>query len=300
MLVLSAGLLCNAAAHAQEAGCKDNPASACPPAKPPFTASVLEYKSGENHVAPTYPNDRFVKAPWLAIFHVDDPSPVHSNSIHASPGFPAGTEFTTTYPSDGSTKVRAFTFMDYGNYLDGEPMIAPRQIDDITTLTQTWDFGFEETSGAANLTLDWFVFSKNTGTTATIEKEIQVYTDPAPSTVTGFLDRLPVVGTYMSAAIGSTPSETWKVTYQAANGQGVPYYQFRMVDGDGGTLTLHAGTFDLRAAMNWLKAQPQPGHEGTQCLTGSEWFTGVGNGYELLNGTVTLDVKAISTTYTYH
>ena len=284
-------------ANAQGLGCTTSAIPACRPSEPAFTASVLEYKSSTTHVSPAYPHDRFVKDPWLAIFHVNESRSNHSNSIYASPHFPIDAEFVTNYPKDGSTQVRAFTFMDYGNYLDGAATITPRQINDITALNHTWSFRFTETSGAANLTLDWFLFSSSVGTTATIAKEIQIYTDPAPSTVTGFLNHLPVVGSYKSAAIGSTPSETWKVTYQASNAQGQPYYQFRMVDGDGRTQTLHAGTFDLHAAMNWLKKQVVPGHTESHCLQGSEWFTGFGDGYELLNGTATLNVNAITTAY---
>ena len=286
-----------AGAYAQSLACATRAISVCPPAEPVFTANIVEYKSSKARLTPTYPGDRFVRAPWLAIFHVNDKSTNHTNSIYATLSFPSRTEFVTNYPKDGSTKVRTFTFMDYGNYLDAPATIKPRQLDDITALNQTWDFGFIKTSGAANLTLDWFVFSSSAGTTSTIAKEIQIYTDPAPSTVTGFLNHLPVVGSYTSAAIGSTPSETWKVTYQASNVQGRPYYQFRMVDGDGRTQTLHAGTFDLHAAMKWLKKQVVPGHTESHCLQGSEWFTGFGDGYELLNGTVTLNVNAITTAY---
>ncbi len=250
------------------------------PISPVYTASVLETSDGTTQSGPPgYSNDRIASGPWTAIFHINDTTHANSNSIQGTANFPSGSLFSTTYPSDGNTGVRSFVFMDYGNYLDNTALISPSTINNLTAANVTFKFTYPTQTNAGNLTLDQFVFTSSAGSTATISKEIQVYLDPAPTTVTGFLNGLAVVGTYTSAPIGSTPAINWKVTYQPSNSQGVPYYQFRPVDTNGNTAPIHAGTFDLLAAMNYLKAQGK--------LTGGEWFTGFGVGDEALNSTGT-------------
>ena len=231
-----------------------------------------------------------MSGPYCAIFALNDATSIHSNSIYGTANFPTGTEFTSTYPNDGQTWVRALTFMMYGNYLDGSSTIKAAQVNKLQSCSQTWNFTFNKSAGSGNGTIDWFLFSSSAGTTATIIKEIQVYWD-APASTVNWLKTLPIVGTYTVAG------QTWRVTYQAKNTQGVPYFQFLLVDGSGAPLTLPAGTFDLLAAMSWLRTQYVPGQAVNFCLAGTEWFTGFGNGYEILNGTVTLTFNSISTVY---
>ncbi len=266
------------------------------PPLPIYTANVLETSNGTTQSGPPgYPNDRVASGPYTAIFHIDSPSGTSAANSHAIKGtanFPLQTNFVTTFPSDSNTGVRSFTFLDYGNYLDNTPLISPSTINNLTAANLTFNFTYPTQTNAGNLTFDWFAFTSSAGSTATISKEMQVYLDPAPTTVTGFLNNNAMVGTYTSAAIGSTPAINWKVTYQAANGQGVPYYQFRPVDTNSNTVPLHAGTFDFLAAMNYLKAQGK--------LTGAEYFTGFGAGYEALNSSVALTVNAFSPVYSHN
>ena len=285
-----AAVIWGSAAHAQVyVPCS---ASGCWVASP-FTASVLETSNGTTQIGPPgYPSDRIASGPWTAIFHLNDTTHANSNSIQGTANFPNGSLFSTTYPSDGNTGVRSFVFMDYGNYLDNTALISPSTINNLTAASVTFNFTYPTQTNAGNLTFDWFAFSSSAGTTATIVDEMQVYPDPAPTTVTGFLSGLAVVGTYASAPIASTPAINWKVTYQASNSHGVPYYQFRPVDTNGNTAPIHVGTFDLLAAMNYLKAQGK--------LTGAEYFTGFGAGYEALNSSVSLTLNAISANYSHN
>ncbi len=187
--------------------------------------------------------------------------------------------------------------MDYGNYLDGIANgVAASVISKITALTVTWGFSLTETStGAANEVIDLFTFTTSAGTTASIGNEIEIYTDPSPGALE-FINGNGLVGTYISAASNRTPSLRWKVTYQASNYNNAPYYQFSLPRGN----TLHAGTFDLLAAMNWLKTQFVPGQSVNRCLTGAEFFTGFGIGYEELGYTTTMSVNSISAVYTHN
>ncbi len=263
---------------------------------PAFITTIREYNTGSGDVAPSYPNDRIVASPWTAFSARNDTTSVHSNTIQATANFPLQTVFSSAYPAGGGTSAVCSTgFMDYGNYLDGSSNgITAATVNNITSLSLAFNFSYSGSVNSANIVADCFVFSDASGTTAKIVAEVEVYFS-ASAGARSFFAGNPVVGTYTSAAIGTTPSLTWTVTYQASNSQGKPYYQFSLPAGT----TMLAGTFDFRAAFNWLKGQYVPGQTTNYCLTGAEYFTGYGVGYEALNSSISLTVNAVTPVYSH-
>ena len=270
---------------------------------------------------PVYPYERITgPGPWTVFGNnqLSVPYYLRLNAVTLA-GIPNNIVIYAYAPGYTGTNVVTYQDVIYGCYLDGATtLISCIHATDITILQHTYTVNLVTSSvNNQNFCFDFFLFNDNTGTTAQVNCEIQVFLSCSNSAYSGFISGLQIVGGsgtagnpttqnyYTSAALGNSASIQWEVTYQAANSQNAHYFQFRPTDGthkhDGSDTIYLTGTqsIDLGAMIAWLQTQNLPGSSTVKCLTGQEYYCGHSFGFELVSaGPAQLNITSQSCTYT--
>lgn len=193
--------------------------------------------------------------------------------------FPNNTVISWRWPNTPPVGSGVYNLLavDFGNYDNTtvQTPITPKQVNSISTLTQTHSISVSGSLPSFDVIDDLFLTSTSNGTTLLFEVEIFLHT---PAYAATFVSGGFSIGTFIGSGI------TWTVvqTFGGAAGNDILFMPTNQAD-------VLLGVIDIKAMLAYLVSR--------SVITGSEWFNGLALGAETQQGVGGLTIHTMSEVY---